>query len=52
MRLRFLIESNEEEDMLDDKPKDDTKKKSEFKGFAEGRAKFEVICTSKHYTGY
>ena len=29
-----------EEGLLDDKPKDDTKKKSEFKGFAEGRAKF------------
>jgi ASC-1-like (ASCH) protein len=29
-----------EEEMLNEKPKDDTKKKSEFKGFAEGRAKF------------
>ena len=36
-----LIKVAKEEDMLDDKPKDDTKKKSEFKGFAEGRAKFE-----------
>lgn len=39
--FEILNRIQEEEDMLDDKPKDDTKKKSEFKGFAEGRAKFE-----------
>ena len=36
MLLRYLNRIQQEEDMLDDKPKDDTKKKSEFKGFAEG----------------
>ena len=38
--FEILSRIEQEEEMLDDKPKDDTKKKSEFKGFAEGRAKF------------
>ena len=38
--FEILNRIEQEEEMLDDKPKDDTKKKSEFKGFAEGRAKF------------
>ena len=38
--FEILNRIEQEKEMLDDKPKDDTKKKSEFKGFAEGRAKF------------
>ena len=38
--FEILNRIEEEEGLLDDKPKDENKKKSEFKGFAEGRAKF------------
>ena len=38
--FEILNRIEQEEEMLDENPKDDTKKKSEFKGFAEGRAKF------------
>ncbi len=38
--FEILNRIKEEEDMLDDKPKEETDKKSNFKGFAEGRAKF------------
>tara|TARA_R110000803_G_scaffold51266_1_gene106048 strand:- start:167 stop:451 length:285 start_codon:yes stop_codon:yes gene_type:complete len=38
--FEILNRIEQEEEMLNDNPKDDTKKKSEFKGFAEGRAKF------------
>ena len=38
--FEILNRIEQEEEMLEDKPKNDTKKKSEFKGFAEGRAKF------------
>ena len=38
--FEILNRIEQEEEMLDENPKDENKKKSEFKGFAEGRAKF------------
>ena len=38
--FEILNRIEQEEEMLEENPKDDTKKKSESKGFAEGRAKF------------
>ena len=37
--LEILNRIEEEQNMLDDKPKQDTKKDNTFKGFAEGRSK-------------
>ena len=37
--LEILNRIEEEQNMLDDKPKQETKKDNTFKGFAEGRAK-------------
>ena len=37
--FEILNRINEEQDMLDDKPKQETKKDNTFKGFAERRAK-------------